>query len=275
MEDRNMKMLAPALLSLALAACASDTVPGGNAAATGSEAGTSTASAALSLDAYHWRLTSANDSSGKAIAALAPDPKRPLQLDFNSGRASISGGCNRLGGSYTRDAKTLSFGDMEQTLMACPDTRLMELDRAIGERLRGALPARIEGGNDAPSLQLTAANGDQLRFEGSPTPATRYGGEGTTVFFEVAPQRAPCSHPLIPNMQCLQVRERRYEANGVAIKSDAAWEPLYQDIEGYTHEPGVRNVLRVKKYDIKNPPADASSVAYVLDMVVESELVSK
>ncbi|KRC31250.1 MULTISPECIES: META and DUF4377 domain-containing protein [unclassified Lysobacter] len=245
-----MKMLAPALLSLALAACASNTAPEATGAGRDVDAGT--ASAALSLDAYHWRLTDATDSSGKPIAALVPDPKRPLQLDFDRGRVSVSGGCNRASGSYTRDAKALSFGDMAQTLMACADTRLMELDQAIGERLRGSLPARIEGGADAPRLLLTAANGDRLSFEG-----------------------APCSHPLIPNMQCLQVRERRYQANGVAIKSDAAWQPLYQDIEGYTHEPGVRNVLRVKKYAIKNPPADASSVAYVLDMVVESEIVSK
>lgn len=270
-----MKILAPALLSLALAACASNTAPeGGNAVATDSGAAASTASADVRLDAYHWRLASAQDKAGQPIAVLAPDPKRPLQLDFDGKRVSVSGGCNGANGGYTRDAKTLSFSDMAQTLMACQDRRLMDLDSAIGERLRGVLPARIEGG-DAPSLLLTAANGDQLRFEGSPTPATRYGGEGSTVFFEVAPQRAPCSHPLIPNMQCLQVRERRYEANGVAIKSDAAWQPLYQDIEGYTHEPGMRNVLRVKKFDIKNPPADASSVAYVLDMVVESEQVSK
>jgi len=39
---------------------------------------------------------------------------------------------------------------------------------------------------------------------------------------------------------------------------------------GYTHEDGVRNVVRVKRYTIANPPADASSNAYVLDMVVES-----
>ena len=271
-----MKMLAPALLSLALAACASNTAPESTGAADTSATGTAgAANADVRLDAYHWRLTNAQDKGGQAIAALAPDPKRPLQLDFDGKRVSVSGGCNRGNSSYTRDAKAVTFGDMARTLMACPGTRLMELDGAIDERLRGALPARIEGGAEAPRLLLTAANGDRLRFEGVPTPATRYGGEGATVFFEVAPQRAPCSHPLIPNMQCLQVRERRYEANGLPITTDATWQPLSQDIEGYRHEPGVRNVLRVKKYAIKNPPADASSVAYVLDMVVESEIVSK
>ena len=45
---------------------------------------------------------------------------------------------------------------------------------------------------------------------------------------------------------------------------------FYDRIEGYSHEPGIRNVLRVDRYTIKNPPADASKYAYVLDLVVES-----
>ena len=35
----------------------------------------------------------------------------------------------------------------------------------------------------------------------------------------------------------------------------------------------MRNVLRVKRYKIANPPADASNLAWVLDLVVESETV--
>ena len=123
-----------------------------------------------------------------------------------------------------------------------------------------------------PRLQLLAANGDRLVFEGSPTPQTRHGSEGTTVFLEVAPQRVPCPHPLIRDMQCLQVRERVYAGDGT-LSSQGEWQPLYQEIEGYTHAPGTRNVLRLMRFTVKNPPADASAVAYVLDMVVESEIV--
>jgi hypothetical protein len=78
---------------------------------------------------------------------------------------------------------------------------------------------------------------------------------------------------LIPNKQCLQVRERHYDEHGLQTGTPGDWQPLYQDIEGYTHEDGIRNVLRVKRYTIKNPPADAPSTAYVLDTVVESEKV--
>ena len=41
------------------------------------------------------------------------------------------------------------------------------------------------------------------------------------------------------------------------------------------HTPGVRNVLRIDRYQRQNVPADASRYLYVLDLVVESETVSK
>ncbi|MBS6084436.1 MAG: DUF4377 domain-containing protein, partial [Pseudomonas fluorescens] len=41
--------------------------------------------------------------------------------------------------------------------------------------------------------------------------------------------------------------------------------------EGFVHHDGVRTVLRVKQYEWKNPPADAPSTVYVLDMVVEQD----
>lgn len=99
------------------------------------------------------------------------------------------------------------------------------------------------------------------------------------MFFEVAPQRKACAHPLIqdaliPDMQCLQVRKRTYADNGT-LASQGEWQPLYQQIEGSTHTPGTRHVLRVKQFSVANPPAGASSVAYVLDRVVESELTAR
>jgi len=60
---------------------------------------------------------------------------------------------------------------------------------------------------------------------------------------------------------------------GLRVGTPGEWMPLYQDIEGYTHEPGVRNVLRLKRFTIKNPPVDAPATAYVLDTVIESEVV--
>ena len=128
---------------------------------------------------------------------------------------------------------------------------------------------------DASTLVLAAADGSVLTFNAVPTAETRYGGPGETVFWEVADQTKPCPHPLMANAQCLQVREIRYDANGIKQGTPGEFTHFYGQIEGYTHQPGVRNVLRLKRFDVANPPADADRFAYVLDMAVETEQVDR
>lgn len=266
------------LLPLALAACSP--TPPSNPADTAAPSTTATTAAVATtpeaamdtsaLGQYHWRLSEATDKDGKRIDALFAQADKPLQLDFAEGRLSVSNACNRIGGSYQVEAGKLQVGQMMHTMMACPDPAVMALDDAIDQRLRDHPALTVQTSGGTPQLRLLTAGGDQLLFDGQPTAETRYGGTGETVFMEVAAQTKPCSHPLIADHQCLQVRERHYDANGLRSGTPGDWQPLYQDIEGYTHEPGIRNVLRLKRYTIKNPPADGSSVAYVLDMVVES-----
>ena len=123
-----------------------------------------------------------------------------------------------------------------------------------------------------PGWHLNAA-AKAGRFEGAPTAATRFGGPAERVFLEVGPETRPCSHPLIPDKQCLQVREVRFDENGLRRGEPGEWHNFHDQIEGFSHQPGTRNVLRVNRYTVANPPADGSSQAFVLDMVVESELV--
>lgn len=222
------------------------------------------------LPAFHWTLADATAADGTRIDALFPRADKPLQVDFADGRLSVSNACNRIGGGYTIEGNALSVGNLAQTQMACADAALMQSDAAIGERLQAGGTLRFDG-DDA--LVLVTPAGDLLRFSGVPTPETRYGGPGERVFLEVAAQRVPCHHAMIPDYQCLHVREITYGDNGVKM-SEGEWQFFYQDIEGYTHEPGIRNVLRLNRYRIANPPADGSSIAYVLDMVVESETVT-
>ena len=66
----------------------------------------------------------------------------------------------------------------------------------------------------------------------------------------------------------------KFDDKGLKQGEPGKFENFYGNIEGYTHEDGVRNVVRVKRYEVKNPPADAPSQAYVLDMVVESAIES-
>lgn len=258
-------------LPLALAACAKP--PQGEPATPAAETPTATASAApanaSALSANHWRLTDAKNAQGQRIDTLFANADKPVQLDFVDGRVGVGNTCNRMGGSYSVAGDELMFDRMASTMMACSDARLMALDQEVGKRLEGSL----KFAQSADTLTLTTASGDVLTFTGEATAETRYGDPGETVFLEVAAQTRACSHPMIPDKQCLQVRELQYDDKGVKTGTDGAFGNFYQDIEGYAHEPGIRNVLRVKRYTIKNPPADGSSLAYVLDMVVESEIV--
>jgi hypothetical protein len=156
---------------------------------------------------------------------------------------------------------------MASTMMACTDKALMALDEAVSSRLQGELKAEQDADG---KLTLTNAKGDVLVFNPEPTAETRYGGAGETVFLEVAAKTevlAPADPGLpVPAGARSEVRRQGPEAVSRAVRE------LLRQHRGYTHEDGVRNVVRVKRYEVKNPPADAPSQAYVLDMVVESAI---
>ncbi len=266
-----MKRLLLLALPLALAGCPkpADETPTPPAAVAPAAASAAPADGTL-LPKYHWRLASATDAQGQRIDALFARPDKPVTLDFRDGRLGISNTCNRMGGSYTLADGSLTAGRLMSTKMACADAALMALDDEVGKRLEGTLELATTTAGDAPTLTLTTATGDTLAFTGEPTAETRYGGPGERVFLEVAADTKPCNHPLIPDMQCLQVREIQYDDKGLKIGAPGEFQHFYDSIEGYQHEPGIRNVLRVDRYTVENPPADASNRAYVLDMVVES-----
>jgi heat shock protein HslJ len=289
-----MKTAFAIIVLFALAGC-SPTPPGGTslASATARAAGESTsgaeapasgvsaplpattatvpaADATSVLTQYHWQLADAVDSTGHRIDALFARADRPLQLDFDARGVSISNTCNRMRGSYSIAGGKLTLGNLASTLMACNDPALAALDSAAGKYLQGTFTLGMDVHGKQPRLALSAASGGRLTFAGTPTDATRYGGEGETTFLEVAPQTRPCRAPA--DSQCLYVRELHYDAHGIKQGQPGDWHVLAQDIEGYTHQPGTRNVLRVKRYRVANAPADASFAAYVLDMVVETGL---
>lgn len=267
-----MKRLLLLALPLALAGCPKPADEAATSAATPATAAAPAVPAADTalLPKYHWRLTAATDAQGQRLDALQVQPDKPVTLDFRDGRLGISNTCNRMGGSYTLADGSLTAGRLMSTKMACADAKLMALDDEVGKRLEGTLKLATTATGDAPTLTLTTAGGDTLTFTGEPTAETRYGGPGERVFLEVASETRPCSHPLIPDMQCLQVREIQYDDKGLKVGTPGEFQHFYDSIEGYAHTPGIRNVLRVDRYTVKNPPADASNRAYVLDMVVES-----
>ena len=266
-------LLLPLMLTLSLAACArtpeaAQTDP---ARVGGDEPPTATTTDALS--GYYWRLQDATDAQGKRIEALLVRPAQPLQFNIADGRIAVLNACNQMAGTIAIDGDEARVGRLIATKMACLDAPIMALDGAIAQRLQGVARIALRE-SDPPQLLWTAANGDVLRFVGEPTPETRYGSSGETVFLEVAPQTKPCRAGLAPNtVPCLQTRELRYDDNGLRVGEPGPWQISGIRIDGFTHEPGIRSVLRVKRFAIRNAPADTPQVAYILETAIESEMV--
>lgn len=263
------------MLPLALAACTHPAQESASPASTSTITANAAATAEIDttiLVGHHWQLSNAVTAGGQRIEALFPSADKPLQLDFTDGRLGVSGGCNRMGGAYAVEKGKLNPGTLTQTQMAC-EPKLMQADQAISAALEAKPDISIENGaTPILTLRTTGSDGQVLSFIGKPTAQTRYGGTGETVFLEVAAETKPCNHPLIPDKRCLQVRELQYDAQGLKTVT-GEWQNFYEGIEGYSHEAGIRNVLRTKRFKRNPAPADASSVVYVLDMVVESEVV--
>lgn len=222
---------------------------------------------ASTLAGYHWKLQSATDAQGARIAALFVRPDRPVQLDFADGRLSVSQLCNAKAAPYRIEQGRLLLGPMLSTMMACVQPQLDALDQAVVRRLSSKPAISLDREGAMPQLKLVTASGDVLLFTGQPTAETRYGGPGATMFLEVAPREVPCDTPMSRGATCLNVRERHYDSHGLKAGEPGPWHALVQTIEGYTHAPGVRNVLRVKRYASGTAVGDV----YVLDMVVESQ----
>lgn len=74
--------------------------------------------------------------------------------------------------------------------------------------------------------------------------------------FTIAPKTASCTG--VTPMECLRVK----------IGAVKTWSNWYQDIVGFTYEPGYTYRLRVLSEKIENPPADGSSINYTLSKVI-------
>jgi len=264
-------MLSLTLCAALLAGCQSAPASNSPAGAATPAASTSAADPATTLPRYHWQLQEATDGKGQRVSALFVAGAEPVQLDFSDGRIAVSRLCNTMTGSYTLTADTLRIGPLASTMMACVDeARTLQARFASVLLNANAYRLALAQADVGPSLTLRRSDGHTLVFAGTPTADTRFGGPPETVFLEVAAQTRTCPHPLMPGKQCLQVRQIQFDSQGIRVGTPGEFQNFYADIEGYQHLEGVRNVLRVKRYAIANPPADGSSNAYVLDLVVES-----
>lgn len=52
------------------------------------------------------------------------------------------------------------------------------------------------------------------------------------------------------------------------------WTYFYSNITGFEYEPGFVHELKVLKTKVDNPPADGSSISYVLDEIISTQKVA-
>ena len=254
-----------------LAACAGGQAPASsNASNTASSS--SMQSSSQTLSDFHWQLTGASDARGMPQPGWLNTGGAPVSLRFQGGNVAVSGLCNNMGAGYALQGSNIRISHLAGTMKMCANDTLMRYEQQFALRLPQAERWQVSSG-EQPTLTLTFKDGAQWVLQGRATHEAQYGGPGETMFLEVAPQREACSHPLMPQHQCLSVREISYDASGVKQRV-GQWQLFYDEIENYQHQAGVRNVLRIKRYTRQQAPADASRYVYVLDMVVESENTS-
>lgn len=225
------------------------------------------------LQDHRWTLVNATDATNNRIDALFPDPERNFEFSFAESRLHAEGGCNGVRGGFRVGADgRLEVTGMMSTQMACA-APLMQADAALSGLLVAPLElVPVDGAQ--PSLVMLTAGGDALVLRGELTPEARFGSP-TRMFLEVAEQTVACEESPRGDGTCLQVREISFDEQGLMVGTPSEWQAFHGHIQGYEHQPGVRNVLRVKRFQ---PPAGAGLPAapiYVLDLVVQSEVVQQ
>lgn len=222
------------------------------------------------LQDNEWTLHAGRDAAGQPIAGLLVPgkPGKRFVLRFDAANVSVTGGCNAMTGSWQLGPQArLTVGRLASTMKAC-EPALMQADEALAAVLAQPLHVQLDPGA-TPALRLVTPGGQTLALAGEATLASRYGAP-TRIFLEVAAQTVPCQPGAGAATQCLRVRERRFDDQGLRVDPPGEWHTFHDRIDGYTHTPGVRNVLRVDRYERAQAPADASAYLYVLDLVVES-----
>ncbi|MFC5473373.1 DUF4377 domain-containing protein [Paraherbaspirillum soli] len=184
---------------------------------------------------------------------------KPVILNFvrekERGRVSGRAGCNQFAAPYSvRAPGQLTITEAVTTRMACPQ-QAQQFEADFLEQLMAVNHYRIAGSQ----LEMQAIDGQTLVFQARDKPSA----DAKIKFIYVAPQKAPCSAGVMQTT-CFQIRERKEDP----------WQLWYGDINGFAFTPGHDYRLRILEEQIANPPADASSVKWTLDLVVEQGIAA-
>lgn len=223
------------------------------------------------LENHRWTLATATDGEARRIDTLFPEAAPPYIVTFTDSMLNFRGGCNSFSSSYQlNDQGQLVAGNMQSTMMACEPT-LMQADTALAALLAQPLQIAVMPGSE-PQMQLQTAANETLGLQGQMLPEALY-GPATLIFLEIDARQLACRNPRNGQTTCLQARQIQFDEQGLRVPPAGPWQPFYDTIEGYSHTPGERNVVRVKRYERGGAPGNNAPL-YVLDLVVETEAMS-
>ncbi|WP_420640770.1 META domain-containing protein [Candidatus Leptofilum sp.] len=204
-----------------------------------------------SLDNTDWVL----DKFGPEGEETAVLPNTSITLNFADGGANGSAGCNNYFGEATQSDNALNFGAIGSTRMACPEA-IMQQENAYLAALGTVNSFTLED----DQLTLQYEDGILLFTAGTPEEANDEAAENAKTLF-VGSELVDCVG--VAPQQCMQVKD----------SLDGEWTLFYDQIVGFTFEPGFEYELRVTETEIENPPADGSSLEVALVEIVSKTAV--
>lgn len=227
------------------------------------------------LATYEWQLLGATDGDNRPIGelTLAKDSTvltfSPFSTLDDSQTVGFSVGCNGIGADYQLEDNVLTVSNIVSTLMLC-----QQLDRAekkLSQLMSGSSQLSLKTGATPILTQITDDNAT-LVWRGSMTKQARYGSEGETLFWAIDHASKPCHDG--STKTCLQIQPVYYDAQGIK-SSTGQWQLFDGVIEGYTHDPSVDSIIRLKRYVVEPKDIKGKSYAYVYDMTVEQATVKQ
>ncbi|MEK6492655.1 DUF4377 domain-containing protein [Myroides odoratimimus] len=104
---------------------------------------------------------------------------------------------------------------------------------------------------DKDATPATTETTEQTTTPTESTEATPKEELGNTTY-TIASKLVDCTG--VAPMKCMQYKE----------EGSDEWLNMYSSIEGFNYEEGYEYVIEVKREKVENPPADASSIKYIL-----------
>lgn len=258
------RLLALCVLAGGLAACSSAPP----LAANGQDPRYRPAAASDILAQTSWDLARWVQPGGGLRAIPHPSTNsRPLTASFihDQGTTRMAGfaGCNQYNAPYTvANGQLIVQAQPVATMMACaPQSMALERDYLAG--LTRITATSFDNSSNPQRMTWVLSSGDTLDF-GRRTDPVVGGTAGPSKLVYVNSERVPCNAGAGRAM-CYQVRD----------SASQPWQFWFGDITGFNFQPGIRYRLRVVEVNDPNPPADAPAVRWVLDAVVEQEIVNR